>query len=447
MGAVFEAHDLRTGRTVALKVLYAEYASEAGWRRRFVREARAAAAIRHPNIVDVLDVDVDGPLPFIAMELLSGETLGDLITREHTLPLVHAAHLLIPVCSAVHAAHRGGIVHRDLKPENIFLATQGGRETPFVLDFGIAKVTAMGQVTEAQGALTQTGAVLGTPHFMAPEQMLNEEEVDHRVDVWALGVMLFYALSGQRPYAGINLAQILKSVLMSTHARLDELVPTMPKDVVDVVHACLMVKKDARPDGVDQIAAVLAPYAGVAPPVRMHRSNAPRAHQRGSTPGSSLEGDKTAAIMPLATTPATPVVAHRSGARSLIVGGVALALVLGIGAVIALPSLRGKEIASDPAPQRPSSAPSAATPAITTAANPANPANTEPTTGITGSTGPSTSSTPSAIASVTASTPKPTAVGTNGKVAPRPSATASVVPSVVTTTAPTPTGIVEKAPF
>ena len=267
MGAVFQARDLRTGRSVALKVPYEEYASDAGWRRRFGREARAAAAIRHPNIVEVLDVDVDGPLPFIAMELLTGETLGDLLTREETLSLERAAQLLIPVCGAVHAGHRAGVIHRDLKPENIFLAARDAGVTPFVLDFGIAKVTTMGQVTEAQGALTQTGTMLGTPHFMAPEQMLDEEEVDQRVDVWALGVILFYALTGQRPYAGVNLAQILKSVLTSTYARLDALVPDTPKDVVEIVGACLAVRKEARPDGVDRLAAVLARHGGATTPL------------------------------------------------------------------------------------------------------------------------------------------------------------------------------------
>ncbi len=277
MGAVFRARDLRTGRSVALKILYAEYAADAGWRRRFMREARAAAAIGHPNIVDVLDVDVEGPVPYLAMELLEGETLGQLLTRERTLSLGAAAAYLIPVCAAVHAGHQAGIVHRDLKPENVFLAVRDERRVPYVLDFGIAKVSPLGMPNDTAGAPTQTGAVLGTPHFMSPEQMLNDEEVDARADVWALGVVLFFMLTGERPYAGFNLAQILKSVLTSTHTRLDELRPDLPADVVELVHACLAPKKQARPTGVDQLAAVLAPHVGVTSPApRQHVGTVPR---------------------------------------------------------------------------------------------------------------------------------------------------------------------------
>src|SRR5262249_21211946 len=139
--------------------------------------------------------------PVMVMELLKGETFSALRKRSGALPLHEAAAILLPVAEAVRAAHDKGIVHRDLKPDNIFLAqAMGGGRVPKVLDFGIAKVIDPTTLsTETQGAGTNTGSILGTPQYMSLEQAMSEKDIDHRADVWAIGVILFEALTGRRP--------------------------------------------------------------------------------------------------------------------------------------------------------------------------------------------------------------------------------------------------------
>src|SRR5262249_54465720 len=150
-------------------------------RKRFVREAMAASAVRHRNVVQVHDVLEDAAVPFIVMDYLDGETLEARIQRKGRLTLEETADVMLPVISAVGTAHAEGIIHRDLKPANIFLTTGGD---PIVLDFGIAKIVHDSEEM-ASSALTRGGSIIGTPHYMAPEQLFGEA-IDHRIDVWAL---------------------------------------------------------------------------------------------------------------------------------------------------------------------------------------------------------------------------------------------------------------------
>ncbi|WP_437669693.1 serine/threonine-protein kinase [Sorangium sp. So ce131] len=197
MGSVWVAANIALEANVAIKVLRPEMRSPA-IAERLLREARAAAKLSHPGIVRVFDLGKTASgTPYIVMELLEGEALRDVLCREERLLPEAAIAILLPVASAMHAAHERGIVHRDLKPDNVMLAELGGgRIQPKVVDFGIAKVT----WRETESGSTGT-AVIGTPHYMPPEQALGHGHIDHRADVWALCTMLYEAIAGETPYA------------------------------------------------------------------------------------------------------------------------------------------------------------------------------------------------------------------------------------------------------
>ena len=213
MGAVYLAEHPTIGKKVALKVLHAEFATNTEVVERFFNEAKAVNSIAHPNIVDIVDYGViqTGPsgsdqLVYFIMEYLSGQTLAQVIRAEAPLPPERALMIALQVADALAASHRAGIVHRDLKPDNIILG-QRGREQDFVklLDFGIAKLTSDGRT----GSRTRTGLVLGTPAYMSPEQCEGSAKVDHRTDIYALGICLYEMLVGRVPFIGEGYGEIL----------------------------------------------------------------------------------------------------------------------------------------------------------------------------------------------------------------------------------------------
>jgi len=209
MGTVFRAEHLVLRSPVAVKLIVPRAADSSEIRTRFVREAQAAAALRSPHVVSILDYGVHGETPFIVMELLEGESLARRMQRVGVLSPMETARILVHVARAVQKAHDSGIVHRDLKPDNVFLVHNVDEEIAKVLDFGIAK-TFIGH--EAVGAGTQTGAVLGTPYYMSPEQARGTRAVDHRTDTWALGVIVFQCLTGRLPFEGTVLADLLMKI-------------------------------------------------------------------------------------------------------------------------------------------------------------------------------------------------------------------------------------------
>jgi serine/threonine protein kinase len=268
MGTVWAAVHTVTRRSVAMKFLKEAVRERADLRQRFLREAATASALKHPNVVDVIDVfDLEDSSPVMVMELLRGETLGKKLARDERLSMEETAALLLPVASAVGAAHALGIVHRDLKPENLFLEPGDGELRVKVLDFGIAKLTAEQYVERGlSGLLTEAGALLGTPCYMAPEQASGEHPVDHRADVWSLGVILYECLSGTRPIEGENLAQVVARLMSAGIIPLERIAPELPHEVAALVMQMLSREPGRRPQSLLDVSKILSRYTHVRAP-------------------------------------------------------------------------------------------------------------------------------------------------------------------------------------
>ena len=254
-GAVYEA--TRPGaQPVALKVLHVETEGHEEIVRRFVRESKAIALLKHPNIVASIDVGEHEGRPYLAMERLVGEVLGTLMKREHRLPLGRALDIAVPLMAAVRTVHAQGIVHRDLKPDNIFIThTEEGLIRPKILDFGFAKMAEPGL------QLTGKDTAIGTPNFMSPEQMLSPRSVDPRSDQWALGVLLYFMLTGAKPFKGEKLADTLRNVLQSEPTPLRDLCPDLPEPIVRAVTRSMRKPPDERFATVHEFAQQLLPFA------------------------------------------------------------------------------------------------------------------------------------------------------------------------------------------
>jgi serine/threonine-protein kinase len=247
MGAVFSAENLNTGRRVAVKVLRGEWTNHAEARHRFIREARATTAIAHPNIVEVLDLDTDTEcgVVYIVQEFLEGETLDARIARspQRTLSPLETISIMTPIMEALAVAHEQGIVHRDLKPANLFLSrTRSGLLVPKVIDFGIAKdVASTGRANH-----TQEGAALGTPAYMSREQVSGSTDIDHRSDIWSLGVVLFELLSGRLPYEANHPNVLMGKILYEPPSPLSTFSPNLPVPLLRVVGRALQVDRQHR---------------------------------------------------------------------------------------------------------------------------------------------------------------------------------------------------------
>jgi Tol biopolymer transport system component len=246
MGEVYRARDSRLKRTIAIKVLSSAVAANAASRERFEREAQAVAALNHPNIVTVYSVEEHEGVRFLTMELVEGTTLARQIPQ-HGLQLGQLLKLAVPLADAVAAAHERGIVHRDLKPGNIMVGPDGRVK---VLDFGLAKLRVQpeeGQGLDAlpTGPVTAEGQIVGTVAYMSPEQA-EGRPVDHRSDIFSLGVILFELSTGHRPFNGTTNVALLSSILRDTPVPVNELNPNMPADFSRVVRRCLTKDQSRR---------------------------------------------------------------------------------------------------------------------------------------------------------------------------------------------------------
>jgi eukaryotic-like serine/threonine-protein kinase len=252
MATVDLAQDLELDRPVALKRLAENLARDEDLRRRFVREARLAARLAHPNVVRVFDVGEDDGRPFIAMEYVDGETLAELVARRGPLPAAEAATLGVQVCAALAAAHAAGLVHRDVKPQNLLLSSDGVLKLG---DFGIA-------VGHEGTRLTLEGTVLGTAGYLAPEQARGEQ-VTAAADIYAVGAVLYELLTGEPPRSASTLAD-LGATGGFDPPDVAARVPGAPPDLVDAVAACLAVRPEDRPRSAAALARRLAPVAAEA---------------------------------------------------------------------------------------------------------------------------------------------------------------------------------------
>jgi eukaryotic-like serine/threonine-protein kinase len=256
MGNVFLAHHPVIGKRVALKVIHPELASNEEMIARFFNEARAVTQIGHENIVEVQDF---GQTPdgdsFMVMELLEGFSLGDKLKSEGALSIPRATHIALQMADGLAAAHARGIIHRDLKPDNIFLIPRGG-DPDFVkiLDFGLAKLTGPSAVMSHQ---TKTGSLLGTPHYLAPEQAENVKKVDHRADVYSLGCILFQMLTARVPFPGEGFGEVLVRHVREPPPLPSRLNPAVPPALEKIVLHALAKKPEFRFASMDEFRSAL----------------------------------------------------------------------------------------------------------------------------------------------------------------------------------------------
>ncbi len=258
MGEVYLAQDTKLGRPVALKILSAALASDRKRMQRFTQEAQAASALNHPNIITIYEIEKEDQTQFIATEFVDGETLRQ-YTSHTRLTVAESVDIAIQVASALSAAHAGGIIHRDIKPENIMLRRD---RLVKVLDFGLAKLTEPRLASVDAGAPTQvmltteSGTVMGTLHYMSPEQTRGLD-TDARTDIWALGCVLYEAVTGERPFTGATAADVLVSIIKTTPAPLTCYSADAPARLQEIVGKALEKDREERYPSVSDLLADL----------------------------------------------------------------------------------------------------------------------------------------------------------------------------------------------
>ena len=333
MGTVWAARHELVGRDYAIKIA-SSTARDA--RELFLREVRIVGALRHRNVVDIADAgEADDDGLYLAMELLEGESLADRIARA-PLPPEDALAIAAGVCLGLAAAHAAGVIHRDVKPENVYLAREpSGAIIPKLLDFGVSSIRG------ASGA----GRLYGTPAYMSPEQALGAPDVDHRVDLWATGVMLYEMLTGRRPFDAESYPALLPIIIEQPHPPLPA---SIPRDVADVVDRCLAkaiadrypsadalleaivhvrggdavegLRAPARPAPARRtaIAAVIAAIAvvGIGAAVAAQRSDTPTAALAASAPTEPNEAPSASVVVEVPAPPPSPASSVASTATS-----------------------------------------------------------------------------------------------------------------------------------
>jgi serine/threonine-protein kinase len=358
MGAVYLAEHPSIGRKVAIKVLRAELASDTQLLARFVNEARAANAIRHPNIIEILDSGTtDSGISYLVMELLEGEPLAARIKRQGRLAPTDAVAFAMQTASALGAAHAKGIVHRDLKPDNLYAVpdvANPGREHVKVLDFGIAKLQAK---MSDDSIKTRTGTLMGTPVYMSPEQCLGTKDVDHRSDIYSLGIIVYEMLAGQPPFVSEGFGALVNMHLNQAPVALGQRVPGLCSGLEALVAKMLAKRPEDRQQSMLEVHAALAAAAGTTP---ITCAPSPLATDLRNGLGATVAAPPHASSQVSAVGPttlshitgeqsATGAVTYVPSARPWIVGG----LVAGVAALGLVLALRGSPTAPAVAPTSP----------------------------------------------------------------------------------------------
>jgi serine/threonine protein kinase len=292
MGIVVAARHEQLDQMVAIKFVREEALLTEDGAERFLREARASVKLKSEHVARVLDVGkLESGAPYMVMELLEGSDLGEVLETSGPLSFEMAAALVLQACEAVAEAHAAGIVHRDLKPQNLFLTrTVGGSPKLKVLDFGVSK--AIGLTSGGMGALTRTRAMLGSPLYMAPEQMRSSRDVDARADIWALGVVLFELLTGRWPFEAETMPELCLKVVTDPPQSLAALRPETPPEFVALIECCLEKDPARRFANAAELATGLEPF--VPPASRILAEHARLALQT----GPRLQGPPRAASTP-----------------------------------------------------------------------------------------------------------------------------------------------------
>lgn len=258
-GTVYRAVQELIGREVAVKVLHDYLVSDDEFIKRFKQEAKASSRLNHPNIITIYDFGVipqGGGRPYIAMDLLNGTPLSDVIAEINHFPPSEAVPIFTQVCAALAEAHRQGVVHRDIKPENIVLVERGGQKNfPIVVDFGIARLV---QEESDQAKITRTGTVCGSPTYMSPEQCTSSK-VDHRSDIYSLGIVFYETLTGEVPFQHEELVRVMAMHLSDPARLITEVRPDLafPDALVQIVNKCLLKNPNDRYQTMDELAAAL----------------------------------------------------------------------------------------------------------------------------------------------------------------------------------------------
>jgi tRNA A-37 threonylcarbamoyl transferase component Bud32 len=317
MARVYRGTDEVLGRTVAIKVLADRYASDDRFVTRFRREAQAAAALSHPNVVAVYDTGDDGPAHFIVMEYVEGETLSDVLKREGALDPARAASIAEHVAAALQAAHQRGLVHRDVKPGNVMIDAEGRIK---VMDFGIARAA-------ADDTLTQTGAVLGTAPYLSPEQAQGDR-VDARSDVYSLGCVLYEMVAGRPPFSGDSPVSLAFRHVNEDPKPPSAYRPGLPPEIEAVIMRALEKDPARRFGSADEFRRALAKA---------------RAGETATEPMVAARGGDTS-VMPTPTTPVDrpPPGEPRRGVPWVFIGLLVAAVLLGAG-FLALTNLADRD--------------------------------------------------------------------------------------------------------
>lgn len=257
MGAVYVARNVMTGKRVAIKWLLPEHAASST-RERLLREAQIASSIDHPNVVDIYDVGEHQGGLFLVMEYLRGKPLSELLAERGRMDPDELITTLVPAMRGVHAAHMAGVIHRDLKPENIILSESDGQIVPKVVDFGVSKMVGASSVPNA--SLTRTGALVGTPHYMALEQVDGTNDIDARTDVYAFGVLLYRALTGHYPFDGTSLGEVILKIGTKDAVPMRMLRPDLPPALDAVVLRALSRDRGKRHPDLEDLARSLVQF-------------------------------------------------------------------------------------------------------------------------------------------------------------------------------------------
>jgi len=256
MADVYRAYDPSLSRVLAIKVLKPEYCRDREYVARFLREAKAAGVLSHPNIVTIFDVGEEGGHPYIAMELLDGEPLDRIAARRGQLPPDEVVAIGLQLADALRYAHKLGVVHRDIKPSNIMVS--GGGRALKILDFGIARVTETDPArADSEALMTQVGQVLGTPRYMSPEQALGRE-IDGRSDLFSVGVVLYELITGRRAFSGANAVTLALQITQQDPEPIDRSAPGAPRGLQFVIGKLLSKRPERRYAGGAQLAEALA---------------------------------------------------------------------------------------------------------------------------------------------------------------------------------------------